>query len=231
MTRTRIASGALARAVAVVLVALALHTPVAPVASAHCPSGTDSLLLGVISTCQYNDEAEAAIDALNEASDHEIAFVLLKDLRFHPEVVEVRSGGTVVLVYADTDAPQTHDPMSSGSTGSAVGDLAKPAPIPGLEGACFSVSAPSDNGHQMAEAGDNYPVTFRYGGGLLDKSRGFYSGTPIGDATGAQTFKTCPTTTFSIDADGTGILPFHCGVHGRATTAEKGMRAAIRILP
>lgn len=214
-------------ALAVVLT-LALQTPVAPSATAHCDPGTDGLILGIMSTCEYNDSAEIVIDGLNAASDDSLVYVLIKDMRFHPEVVDLKSGGTLVMVYADTDAPANHDPKSSGSTGDVAVDVAKPSPD--SPGNCFAVSAASDNGAQMSSLGEVYPLTFEFDGEVVRKSRGFQSGQAVGDLTGAQNFRTCPDGTVSYAADGmTAVLPYHCGLHGGESTSEQGMRAAVRL--
>lgn len=196
-------------------------------ATAHCDPGTDNQLFGIVSTCPYNDDVEAVVDALNDASDDTMVYVLVKDMRFHPEVIDLRTGGTVVFVYADSDNPQPHDPKSSGSTGDPAQDIAGPTPT--APGTCFSVTAPSDNDAQMTGLGDVYPLTFTFDGQTVHKSRGVQSGQPLGDVTGAQPWYACPAGSFSIEEGGAAIVPYHCGVHGGPTTSERDMRGAIRI--
>lgn len=217
------------------LLALALVTlplALAPPAAAHCPSGSAGHLLlpGVISTCPLNQSLEDAVAAANAASGGRLAFVLLKDFRFHPDVVSIKTGGTVVFVYADTDQSQQHDPRSSGGCSSGT-------PLPEPEqcvlgptgGACFDVH--NDDGGFMVYNGQTYPVTLRYvpATGVIQKSRGLMSGTLMGDLTGAKPFTNCSPVN-GVDSGPAGTtIPYHCGIHGLATTTVKLMRGAIVI--
>lgn len=221
---SRRAAPGIALFLTVALVPLGLVPP----AAAHCPAGTAGNLLGVTNTCQFNDELEVAIDQANAAADGQVAFVMVKDLRFHPDVVTIKTGGTVVFVYADVDQSQQHDPKSSGlcATGSAVPNPETCVPVRDQTGRCFWVF--NDDGATMSYAGQTYPITLKYaaGSGLIQKSRGFLTGTPVGDLTGAQPFRNCPAGTGYNSASET-IIAYHCGVHGAADTQIKDMRGAI----
>jgi plastocyanin len=213
---------------AVLVTALALATlgvGLVPPAAAHCPNGQGAIL-GAVSTCQYNDEAEVAVAQANASSQGNTAFVLVKDKSFHPPVVTIKSGGTIVFVYADSDQSEQHDPRGSGRCGNAVDPLALPEKcVPSVSnGPCFDVVR--DDGTNMVFMGQTYPVTLKYtsGSGLLQKSRGLLSGSAVGDLTGAQPFSNCPSVTHYAQPT-QAVIPYHCGLHGTATTGE--MRGTI----
>lgn len=211
---------------AVALLALALPLATMP-AAAHCPPGTSGSLLGLISTCESDAAAEAAVEAANGMASDLVAFVIVKDFQFHPSVVRVKAGGTVVFLYADVDHNTQHDPRSSGPCANATVDpsVTPLACVPTNFGRCFHQVA--DDGQAMSFNGQNYPLTFRYTApATLQKSRGFLSGSAVGDLTGAQSFLTCPLGS-SINTPAEAVLPYHCGVHGMPETATKIMRGAI----
>jgi plastocyanin len=207
------------------LVALALAAS-APPAAAHCNTSGN---LVIVPKCTIMAALELAVDQANAAADGQVAFVLLKDFRFHPENVTIRNGGTVMFVWADTDSVNFHDPRNSGSTGSPSDDLQKPTPN-GLAGSCFWNL--NDQGDFLEEAGDFYNVTLRYdaGSGVLSKSAGLTSGsTPvIGDPPLAQAFQDCPAGNSSggpVEV----VVPYHCGIHGTIGN-NLGMRATITVV-
>ncbi len=181
------------------------------------------------SSCTYNDDLIAAVDALNAASDGSMAYVLVKDFGFHPAVTHVKTGGSVTFIYADLEWAQNHDPRSSGSCRDAGADpLADPASCaPGFgAGRCFDVF--NDQGSFMKSAGDTYPLTFRYDAarGALDKSHGMGTGSALGDLTGAQPFRQCPSSTV-MTYDEQAIIAYHCKIHGEANSQVTRMRGVI----
>lgn len=203
--------------------------PAVPSAWAHCEPGTGGSTLGLVSTCPLNEHVETATDALNEATDGALAVVVVKDRRFHPEVVNVRNGGTVVFVYADKDMNELHDPLSSGPCMDAAVDPAV-APkdcLPTDFGRCFDVKV--DDGVTMKDYGQTYPLTFRYrpADGVVEKSRGVLSGTPVvGEPPLADPFVDCPAGT-SLNAAGQAVIPYACSLHGSPFTPVREMRGAI----
>lgn len=207
------------------LIALMVVVPLGtvPVAKAHCDPGTSGELAPGLSTCPANEPLEETIDALNAASDGTVVHVLVKDLRFHPEVVHVKSGGTVVLVYADTDRNEQHHVVSSGQCAdSGVDPVEDPkACDPSVPGLCFDNAR--DQGQFMKALGDEYPVTFRYATAdqVVEKSHGYLSGTLVGDLTGAQNFRECPDGTADTEPD-RAVVPYHCRIH-----TDIGMRGTI----
>lgn len=212
------------------LLLLAVPLALAPPAAAHCPPTTKGYLFQLVSTCDANAAAEAGLGVAQAAADH--AVVLVKDFRFHPDVVRVKSGGTVVFVYADTEHNAQHDPRSTGPCAnpavdpSATPELCVPSVASQL-GACFDQA--KDDGAFMVFYGQQYPLTLRYdaGSGLVQKSRGYLSGSAVGDLTGAQAFRTCAVGT-GINAPAQTVIPYHCGIHGLASGGgPREMRGAI----
>ncbi len=210
---------------------LLLVTVGSPYVAGHCDGIEGNIL--VVDKCQLNETLEDHVKGLNDASDGSTAFVLVKDFRFHPEVVTIRPGGTVVFVHADIHSNQQHDPRSSGPCADGDADPVADAQscIPTTLGTCFDVYR--DTGQFQKDNGDTYPVTFRVAGPGLDhveKSHGWWSGTDHGDALGAQPFAACPPDTH-IEQEGVFVVPIHCGIHGAPRTFVTQMRGAIRILP
>ncbi len=199
----------------------------APPASAHCEE--PMLVLGILDTCAVQGPLEQAVDALNLALQGEAAVVLVKDFRFHPEVVTIRDGGTVVWVWGDTLAAQHHDPASSASCGSREADLQRCRPSD--PGRCFDVLR--DQNELLTSEGDHYALSFRAGaapggGVLVEKSHGYLGGMQPADGLWAEPFQPCPAASASGDA-GEAVLPFHCALHGGAFTPRKEMRGAVVI--
>lgn len=216
-------------ALTLVLLAGALIVPgLAPTATAHCPEEAASGIVAGVSTCPYNSDLEATVDELNEASDDETVYVLVKELGFHPQVVDVANGGTIVFVWGDVEANENHDPASSG-----IGDdpdcmMAHQDPEacrPHNPGACFHLS---DGEGFLQEPGDTYEVTFRVTeDGTVQVSESPLAGEPIvGEPPFADRFHDCPEGTAVPAPDGTYVLPYHCGIHGGPNTPETIMRAA-----
>lgn len=219
-------------AAAALLLALPFVPGLAPVASAHCDPGSGSTILGLVSTCPYNGDVEAALQAASAATGGTVAFVLVKDYTFHPNVVTVKSGGTVVFLYADTEGQAQHDPRSSGPCTDAGVDpaLAPEACVPSAPGRCFDVRR--DQGADLKQVGDSYPLTFRYtpAASLIEKSRGILSGTPVvGQPPLAEAFKACPAGSGATGAS-RAVVPYHCGNHGGSGTPIQTMRGAIIVV-
>lgn len=212
-----------------VLLAGALVVPgLAPTATAHCPDEADSGIVAGVSTCPYNGDVEAAVDALNEASGDETVYVLVKELGFHPQVVDVADGGTIVFVWGDIESQEQHDPKSSGIGDDPDCRMAHQDPAecrPHNPGACFELSASSNF---LSEPGDTYEVTFRVTeDGTVQVSESPLAGDPIvGEPPFADRFRDCPEGTAEPGSDGTYVLPYHCGIHGGSNTTETIMRAA-----
>lgn len=204
------------------LLAVAAFTALAPAASAHCDGITGVIV--VLDKCTIQQGLEAAVDRANAVLAKSAAFVLVKDFRFHPEVVTIRSGGTVTWLYGDVHQNQQHDPRSGGTCGSREADLAKCPPT--VMSRCFDVLY--DAGALMTRPGDAYPVTFRYDAAAAQvwKSHGLLSGGPSDAATGAEPFRACPVRTGSATAADY-VVPYHCGLHGTATAIVTEMRGAI----
>lgn len=214
------------------LVALAVPVLV-PGARAHCQDNYPILFR--IPNCTLQAGLEAAIDAANAASDGTVAYVLTKDKRFHPDVVTIMSGGTVVFVNSVVAGVDDHDPRASGPCTNV------PSPLPNPEACvptwlikpadpfCFDVL--DDTGSLLKGDGARYPVTFRYTPSplLFEKSFGYLSGTPVGTATGAQPFQTCQSITGYPQGDHA-VIAYHCGIHGIPSQGEK-MRGVIRVVP
>jgi plastocyanin len=202
-------------------------------ADAHCLPGTDHQTLPPIpfSSCTLNQPLEDLSMQVSAASGFTVAIVFVKDFTFHPEVVTVRSGGTVVFKWLDEDWVETHQPQSSGLCANAVDPLAAPRQcVPSAAARCFSRLA--DDAQPLDTSDDAYPVTFRYDGatGLLEKSRGILSGTPVvGEPPLAQAFRACPGDT-SYRSAGQAVMPYHCQIHGGAATPVQMMRGAIVVL-
>lgn len=224
-------------AVAVPLLLVGLLALPAPGALAHCTEGTDASLitLPIIgptpSTCPYNEDVETLVAAWNEAGGGEEVFIMVKDQTFHPNVVEVKSGGTVTFVYADAEWDEDHDLKSSGRCANWWNDPTQNPEdcVPSNPGNCFSIT--QDQGSNFNTMGQTYPLTFRYISSerAIEKSHGFQSGGPVGDLTGAQPFRTCPDGTGYTDQE-TGTIPFHCSLHGGATTDLQHMRGTIIVV-
>lgn len=200
-------------------------------AAAHCPDGAEGTIVAGVTTCPYNEHLEVAVDQLNAASNGERTYVLVKDLSFHPEVVEIADGGTIVFVWGDVDRGEQHDPMSSGVGEDADCETAWEDPVacrPQNPGACFTLS---DAGEFLDEPGDTYPVTLRTDDeGRVEVSEGQFSGEPIvGEPPFSPRFETCPEGTATAGPDGTITVPYHCGIHGGPHTTEQRMRAAALI--
>lgn len=224
------------RVLASAMAAAFMLVPWAPLAAAHCPTGDAGVpvpaLSGTplaVSTCPLNDPVEAQLQALSAASGGTVAFVLVKDFSFHPDVVTVKSGGTVVFVYADVDWNQQHDPTSSGPCLDAqVDPVAEPAAcVPTDSARCFSYEA--DHGlNAMKALGDNYPLTFRYAPASgIAKSMGVLSGTPVlGEPPLAQAFKACAPDT-GYDTPSQAVIPYHCALHAGPFGPHPEMRGAI----
>lgn len=181
------------------------------------------------SSCTYNDEMIAVVDALNAASDGSMAYVLVKDFGFHPAITHIKTGGSVTFIYADLEWAQNHDPRSSGTCRTAdVDPLANPEScIPGAgAGRCFDVF--NDQGAFMKSSGDTYPLTFRYDAArsVVDKSHGMGTGSPTGDLTGAEPFRSCPASTV-VAYDEQAVIPYHCKIHGDANSQVTRMRGVI----
>jgi plastocyanin len=218
-------------------VGIAATALVIPLAQAHCDPGTDgSVAPGVPSTCPFNFVPETAITAADGASGGATAFVLVKDFTFHPNVIHVRSGDTVVFVYADVDWAQQHNPTSTNGCQNGPLDLGNPEScVPPATsppaGSCFSIA--TDQGAFLKSPGDTYPLTFRYTSASgLQKSDGVLSGTApvVGSPPYAQPFKTCPPS--SGYAEGASYaIPYHCTIHGGAATSRNTMRGVIVVDP
>jgi plastocyanin len=163
-----------------------------------------------------------------------VTFVAVYDFRFHPENVTVRSGGTVVWLWADELGPTNHDPRSSGSTGSVTLDKLKPSPT--ALGACFWNLL--DQGHLLGQGGvagngDAYNLTLRSpSAGRIEKSAGMGSGSLplLGSPPHAQPFSPCPAGTASVTLEGAMVFPYHCGVHAAPGGSEPGMRGTITVV-
>lgn len=211
------------------LIALALVVagvgPV-PTASAHCPHGEDQVTVDGLSTCPVNEELEETVDRLNDAPGNDKTYVLVKDLAFHPEVVELEDGGTVVFVWGDVEDNKGHDPASSGVGSSEECKRAWEDPRacqPQNPEACFHL------GRLMDEPGDTYEVTVRVtDAGGVQVSESALAGEPIvGQPPLSPAFRDCPDGTVAPGpAEDTYVLPYHCGIHGGATDTEH-MRAAL----
>lgn len=221
----------------VALVLVTMTFAAVPPASAHCDPGTAGAIpvpfVGLVSTCENDKPLEDAIEAFNKANGGQLVYILVKDFRFHPQVATVKSGGTVVWVYADTDHNAQHTPRSSGQCANGVNPEVNPlqcVPIH-LSSAQFCFDFHQDNGIFMTAMGQTYPVTFRYlpAESLVQKSHGFMSGTIVGDLTGAKPFKNCPSNT-SYNSPAKAVLPYHCGVHGLPTDVQN-MRALLILVP
>jgi plastocyanin len=216
-----------------------LALPAMPVAQAHCDGGEGYIV--VVDKCIAQTGIEAAVDALNAASDGSYAFVIAKDQRFHPENVTIRNGGTVVFVWADVFQSDVHDPRNSASTGSQALDMLKPTPPKlwpdGLSGACFDVVPNQDA--LLSKTTPLFPVSLRYdaGTGIVSVSNSVLPGTPLGAPIGRLEDGTPPVSQpyhdcaqgISSNASDSAVLPYHCGVHGGATTPVRAMRGSIRI--
>lgn len=201
-----------------------------PLASAHCPLDDPQGLAAGISTCPVNEGLEEHVDRLNEASGDETVYVLVKDLGFHPEVVDVADGGTVVFVWGDVERNEQHDPKSSG-----VGDdpdcrSAHEDPTackPKNPGVCFTLS---DADNFLSEPGDTYEVSFRLTeDGTVQVSESAFAGQPVvGEPPFSPRFADCPEGTVAPGPEpGTFVLPYHCGIHGGTNTSETIMRGAL----
>lgn len=206
------------RIAAVGLAALvALTVPVlVPGAQAHCQDNYP--ILFVLRNCPIQGGLEAAIDAANAASAGDMAYVLLKDLRFHPDVVTIKNGGTVVFVNSVLAGVEKHDPRASGPCANGIEPLPDPEACvptwldPVRDPFCFDVLP--DTGSVM-DKGDRYPVTLKYAPAPLgfEKSHGYMSGTPVGTATGAKPFVSCLPITGYPEGD-RAVIAYHCGIHG-----------------
>ncbi len=181
------------------------------------------------SSCEANDDLVAVVDALNEASDGSMAYVLVKDFGFHPQITHIKSGGSVTFIYADLEWAQNHDPRSSGVCREAGADpMADPVSCtPGAgAGRCFDVF--HDQGAFMKSMGDTYPLTFEYdqAQAVVKKSHGMGTGSAMGDLTGAQPFRSCPSTSV-VTYDEAAVIPYHCKIHGDAFSTVTKMRGTI----
>ncbi len=226
------------RAVAVSLACLLLVGLLAlpPGALAHCKDDTDAHLITIPivgptpSTCPYNEDVEGLVQAWNEASGDEHVFVLVKDQSFHPPLVTVKSGATVTFVYADVEWAEEHDLKSSGRCANWWVDPGQDPQncVPSNPGQCFSMGTDQAD---MRSLGDTYPLTFQYisADEAILKSHGFQTGTPIGDLTGAQPFRECPSSTGYTNPE-TGTIPFHCSLHGGADSDLQTMRGSIIVV-
>ncbi|HEV8360923.1 MAG TPA: hypothetical protein VGR28_10755 [Candidatus Thermoplasmatota archaeon] len=230
--------GRLVHRAVVAALPLALVLALAPPAAAHCDFTTGNIVQAgpvAVSRCMVQTVLEGGVDAVNAQLDGQVAFVMVKDFRFHPDHVTIRNGGTVVWVYADVQGAAQHDPRSSSTCGSQALDLALCNPLLPLRwGKCFDVLR--DTQDLMEDLGDLYPVTYRYdpGTGLVEKSFGTLSGAPVvGQPPVAEPFTPCePDTT--TPAPGQSVVPYHCGIHGTPLAfngADGQMRGAITILP
>lgn len=205
-------------------------TSLVPTAAGHCPEGGEQAIVAGISTCPANEHLEDAVDELNRASNNETVYVLVKDLGFHPPVVNVTDGGTVVFVWGDTDRSEQHDPKSSGVGDDADCHAAWQDPTacrPQNPGACFSLS---DASNFLSDPGDTYPVTLRVDDdGTVLVSEGYASGSPVvGEPPFAPRFSECPDGTAAEGPwEGSYVVPYHCGIHGGPHTVEQVMRGAV----
>jgi len=201
-------------AVALVLAALAVPLAAAPPAAAHCTHPTYLLFQQLVTTCALNQPLEDALAQASDATGHTLAFVLVKDRGFHPPVVHVKSGGSVVMVYADAEAAEQHDPRDSARCSNTVDPVADPEGcLPGANpGRCFD--ALTDLGGFLEQFGDTYPLTFRFDGATLRESKGLLSGTlpVVGDPPLAEPFQACAGV--SYDSPVQAVVPYHCRIHG-----------------
>lgn len=206
---------------------VALPAGLAPLAAAHCPS-TSGGIFGLVRTCGYNDEVEAVLATTNPQTKDDIVFVVVKDKSFHPPVITIKSGTTVAFVYADADTSETHAPRGSGRCLNGVDPLVQPeACVPTtLSWVCFDQFT-DDGAIPMQAMGQTYPVTLKYTSpsGPVQKSRGFLSGSAVGDLTGAQEFRLCPSSSGYYSA-AQAVLPYHCLNHGAQNSPDK-MRGTI----
>lgn len=162
------------------------------------------------------------------AAEHDLAVIVMKDRQFLPPVVTLRSGGTVLFVWADSEKREHHSPQSSGSTGDPATDLGG-GYVPAAPGACFSSIL--DLGAEIVGEGSTYPLTLAFAGGRISKSMGYFGGSPVGDLTGAQALRLCPAGSHSVQA-GAAVVPFHCKLHGFQFGGDQGrMKGAVLVLP
>lgn len=207
------------------LLLMPIAGPIEP-AQAHCDHPQH--LLGIIDTCDLHEPLEDSVLAFNEAMDGQVAIILAKDKLFHPEVVTIRPGGTVVFMHADVHTNEDHDPKSSPTCGSQEADMDKCPPFPPDRiGRCFNVF--KDTGNTLQRPGDGYELTFDYDPGqdTVYKSHGILTST-LGPGEWAEEFEECPDDTSSRTPE-RAVIPFHCALHGGFSTADRDMRGAIII--
>lgn len=198
-------------------------------AAAHCENG--SMIGNLVNSCLLMEPIEDVLVDINAALGGDMAFVLARERRFHPEVVTIRTGGTVVWLYADAvNNADNHDPRDSGTCGSQEADLNRCGPSSPNPAPCFDVK--DDLGQLLKSPGDFYHVTFTYAPatGQIEKSFGLRSGTLVGDLTGAGAFIPCPSF-ISSNTPERAVIPYHCAIHGGLFTIEKGMRGAVIVTP
>lgn len=186
-------------------------------------------LPGGLSSQPLDPFIATAGEAANDA-EQEVAVIVMKDRTFLPNIVTIRSGGTVWFVWADAEKSEHHSPRSSGSTGSASVDLSG-AYVPPDPGACFNSEL--DTGSEISGAGSTYALTLAYDGAAarVSKSNGFFAGTPAGDLLGAEPLRLCPSGTNSAQG-GAIVVPYHCKLHGFLFSGDQGqMKGAILVVP
>lgn len=212
-------------ALAALLAAVGLGQ-LAPTAAAHCPDGAEATVVGGISTCPYNEDLEETVDRLNEASEDRV-WVLVKDLGFHPPVVDVADGGTVTFVWGDIERNEVHDPQSSGVDGASNCQNPWADPLnctPQAPGVCFRLEE-----GLMDEPGDTYSIQFQATDDAVTVSETPYGDAPVlGGPPFSPAHRECPDgTTVAGPEDDTLTIPYHCGIHGGANTQETIMRGAV----
>lgn len=167
-----------------------------------------------------------------EQSQDEVAVVFMKDRLFLPPVVSVRSGGTVLFVWADSERREHHSPRSSGSTGDPARDLSGAyAPDLDVWGKCFNAEA--ELGQEVSGEGATYPLTLAFDPAAqrIRAAMGVFAGSAVGNLTGADPLRTCPVGTHALQG-GAAVVPYACKLHGFALAGENGqMKGAVIVLP
>lgn len=192
--------------------------------------GASTLTPAEAVTEPLDDALSRALAAANLA-ERQLTVVLMKDRQFMPPQVYIRSGGSVLFIWADSEKREHHSPQSSGSTGSATTDLSG-AYVPPNPEACYSASRDLHVNDMVGE-GSSYPLTLTFTPATqqIRKAMGVFAGTPVGDLTYTPPLTPCPSGTHSL-LNGQAVVPYHCKVHGKDFSGDQGkMKGAIIVIP
>jgi plastocyanin len=180
---------------------------------------------GSAATEPLDDDLAAFLAQANQAMP-DLAVVVMKDRLFLPPIVQVKEGGSVLFVWADSEAREAHSPQSSGTTGSAALDRSG-LYVPAAPGKCFNSFI--ELGGELQGEGHAYPLSLDRAGERVRKATGLAASTPPG-ALFAE-WVTCPAGSHSSDGQGW-VVPYHCRLHGVEVGGPNGaMKGAIVLRP